>query len=59
VKLTVIDLTGKEIQHLISGKLTSGKHQIEWNAGGLNEGIYFIRLKTNVGSIVQKVVVLK
>ena len=45
--LTVCDITGKQIKTLISEKLTTGIHRIEWNAEGMPAGIYFLRLKTN------------
>ena len=58
VTLSMYDITGKQLKTILSKKLSKGIHQINWNAKGLNEGIYFIRLETNTGSIVQKAIIL-
>ncbi|MCD4683914.1 MAG: T9SS type A sorting domain-containing protein [Bacteroidales bacterium] len=54
--LSLIDLTGKEIQRLVSKQLPTGMHQFEWNAGGLLAGIYFCVLKTNEGVQTRKMI---
>ena len=45
VEINVIDLTGKIVEKLYSGKLSSGKHYYQWNAGKYNSGIYLMRVK--------------
>jgi len=57
VTLSIYDITGKRLETILSEKLHKGDHKINWNAQNLNEGIYFFRLETNTGSIVQKVVI--
>ncbi len=47
ISLSVNDISGKLQERIISEKLTSGKHKINWNAEGLPPGIYFLRLETN------------
>jgi len=58
VCLSVHDISGKFQKSIISKKLSSGKHQIEWNAEGLPAGIYFLRLETNEVSETRKMIVL-
>jgi len=43
---------------ILSKKLSKGNHKINWNAEGLYEGIYFIRLETNEGMQISKIVKL-
>ncbi len=59
ISIEVYDITGKEIEVLLSEPLSKGNHKINWNAEGLNEGVYFIRLETNTSSVVQKAIILK
>jgi len=59
VTLSIYDITGKRLETILSKKLSKGNHKFNWNVEGLNEGIYFIRLETNIRSIIRKVVVLK
>jgi hypothetical protein len=59
ISLEVYDITGKKIEILLSEELSKGDHIINWNAENLNEGIYFIRVKTNTASIVRKVIILE
>jgi hypothetical protein len=44
VTLSVVDSSGKEIRKLVQGFMTSGRHEIQWNAGDLPSGVYMIRL---------------
>ena len=44
VNLTVFDVLGQEVTNLISGNLTAGSHEINFNASNINSGVYFYRL---------------
>jgi len=46
ITLKVYDLTGKEIETLVSEYRTSGVHEITWNTNDLPSGIYLYRLET-------------
>ncbi len=59
ITLSVVDFTGKNIQSLVSKQLPVGTHQIEWNAGGLPSGIYFLKLETNGISETRKLLLIK
>jgi hypothetical protein len=41
VKITVYDVTGKEITRLVQQKLDAGKYSVDFDATGLASGIYF------------------
>ncbi len=59
VTISIYEITGKRLKTILSKKLSKGNHKINWNAEGLNEGIYFIRLETKDISIVHKAVIMK
>lgn len=53
VKITVYDITGKEVAVLANTVMNAGKYTIDWNAataGNLSSGVYFYRI--NAGSFV-------
>jgi hypothetical protein len=57
--VTVYDVAGKRVATLVDEVRNRGDHTVEWNAGGLSSGVYFLRLE--VVDFVQnkKVVLLK
>ena len=61
VELKVFDLTGREVGSLVNGYLSSGEHEVIWNAEGMTSGVYFVKL-TGSGipePAVSKVVLVK
>lgn len=59
VKLTVYDLLGQEVVLLSDKFQSSGEHKIEWNADGINSGVYLIQLQFNNLKKTVKTVLLK
>jgi len=60
--LSIIDLNGRSVSHLYSGRLERGSHVIHWggtdSAGNkLNQGIYFAELTINGAKTVSKLIV--
>jgi len=49
VKLSIFDLTGREVTVLVNEKQEAGYHQVTFDASGLASGIYLYRL--SVGSV--------
>jgi hypothetical protein len=45
VSLAIFNLYGQEIEILVNEPQPGGTHLVQWNAGGLPEGIYFYRLQ--------------
>lgn len=41
VKITVFDISGKEVQRLVQQKLNAGKYSVDFDSGNLSSGIYF------------------
>jgi len=44
VKLTVYDISGKQVSTLVNSKMNAGSHTVNFNAGGYSSGVYFYRL---------------
>jgi hypothetical protein len=64
VQLSVLDLRGHVVRHLVQGAFPAGTHEIKWD--GLDDrsqptasGIYFIELRSSQGRESRKVVILK
>ena len=58
-KVEIIDLLGRHVATLVDREMSSGLHQVQWNATGLASGVYYIRAKTSHESTVRKVVYLQ
>ncbi|MFO8182820.1 MAG: T9SS type A sorting domain-containing protein [Candidatus Aegiribacteria sp.] len=56
-RLDVFDLTGRLISTLENGEMASGSHQTLFSASDNGPGVFFVRLTTDSGSLVQKVLV--
>ncbi len=62
VELSIIDLNGRSVSHLYSGRLERGSHVIHWGGtdstgNKLNQGIYFAELTINGAKTVSKLIV--
>jgi hypothetical protein len=51
VTLSVTDMLGREVAIIYHGRLSTGSHQIPFNAPNLGTGIYTYTLKTSTGNI--------
>jgi spore coat protein A len=64
VHLLIYDIQGRLMKVLVEGNLPRGKHDIVWNGkdqsgAQVAAGTYFARLETDIGSEVQKLMMLK
>ncbi len=44
IKLSVYDITGREVTTLVDKKLSAGRYEAIFNANGLSSGVYFYRI---------------
>ena len=56
-KLSVYNISGREVAVLVDQQMEAGYHQINWNAADMPSGLYFARLQ-NGGSVTNKRLVL-
>ncbi len=59
VKVSVYDLTGREIMTLANNTYKAGYHTVTFNAADLSSGIYFVKLQTSNKVITKPVTLLK
>jgi photosystem II stability/assembly factor-like uncharacterized protein len=60
VTLKVYDILGKEISTLVNDNLQANTYMVDFNASGLNSGVYFYQLKIdNVPFAIKKMMVIK
>ena len=57
--IVIYDVTGKEIEKLVSQEFSAGKYEAEWNAEGLPSGVYFYTLETSGFKESKKLILLK
>ncbi len=59
VKLTIYDITGKEVEVMLNEHLQAGTYEVDWNAAEYSSGVYFYSLITNEFTQTRKMVVIK
>ncbi|MGH2574768.1 MAG: T9SS type A sorting domain-containing protein, partial [Ignavibacteria bacterium] len=59
VKLTVYDISGKEVSVLVFQNLQAGKHTVDFSGDNLSSGIYFYKIETQDFTSIRKMIVLK
>ena len=50
VKLSMYDLSGRQLVTLVDGEMSAGRHAVELDGSGLAAGVYFVRLETRLAS---------
>lgn len=59
VKITVYDITGRQITTIVNEVLTPGFYTTDFNGASLSSGIYFYSLTTTNGTITKRMTLLK
>lgn len=59
VKITLFDIAGREVCHILHGYRPAGVHSLNFNAEGLSSGVYLVRLETEASNNIQKILLLK
>lgn len=59
VKLEVYDLMGRKVRSLLNGQMSTGEHEVAFNASGLSSGIYIYRLQAGDNVINKMMTLLK
>jgi hypothetical protein len=59
VCLKVFDFQGKEIKTLVDEQQNAGNHSVQFNASGLQSGVYFYRIEAGQYYDIKKLIVLK
>jgi hypothetical protein len=59
IKLSVYDISGREVAILTNGYETAGVHKVTFNAGNLASGVYFFTLSNGSELVTVKSLLLK
>jgi len=59
VKLAVFNLSGKEIETLVSRTQAAGEHKVQWRPNQLASGVYWYRLQAGTFHATQKMILLR
>ena len=59
VRITIYDITGREVEALVTGHLSTGAHEAVWNAAGAASGVYFVRMEAGDFMQTRKMILLK
>jgi len=59
VELSVYDISGREVATLVNERQQPDRYEVEWNAEGMESGIYFCELKTGQGRQVMKMILTR
>ncbi|MCF7810522.1 T9SS type A sorting domain-containing protein [bacterium] len=59
VKLTVHDLTGRQVTELLNAQMGTGKYAIQFNSEGWASGMYILRLTDGSRTSMKKIALLK
>ncbi|TVP98714.1 MAG: T9SS C-terminal target domain-containing protein [Balneolaceae bacterium] len=59
VRLTVYDVTGREVSVLVNERQSGGYHSVSWNASGFATGVYIFKLQAGEFSTTMKSVLIK
>ncbi|RPI18344.1 MAG: T9SS C-terminal target domain-containing protein [Ignavibacteriae bacterium] len=59
VKLSIFDITGREIAILVNQKQNAGSYNVEWNASDFASGVYFYKLETERFTQSKRMVLIK
>ena len=59
VRLSVVDLMGREVVVLVNGTKQAGNHEVQFDASGLPSGMYLYRLETPERVLVHRMTLLK
>jgi glucose/arabinose dehydrogenase len=59
VKLTIVDVTGRIVENLLSGRFAAGRYSVVWNAGLQASGSYIARLESGSRIWTKKIMLVK
>ena len=60
VDVSVFDAAGRKVATLVNGTLSrAGLYTTHWNTNGVKAGVYFVKLTSDAGSAVKKVMILQ
>lgn len=59
VKLSIYDVSGREVEVLVDEVKQAGSHAVDFDADGLSQGVYFYKLTSGGNSTKKKMILIK
>jgi len=59
VKIDIFNIKGQLVETLVDKDKPAGYHTIEWNAKGLNSGIYFYKFEAEGKTLIKKMILIR
>ena len=59
VKITVLDIAGREVETIINSQMQPGSHSVSWNAANYSSGVYFYKIETGSFVDAKKMLLIK
>ncbi|MCB5230341.1 MAG: T9SS type A sorting domain-containing protein, partial [Candidatus Cloacimonas sp.] len=59
VELSIYNIKGQLVERVINRPMEAGQHKIVWNGNDVSSGLYFYKLTTPEGSLINKMMLLK
>ena len=59
VSLEVYNIVGQRVATLVNGVQSAGTHMVQWNASSQASGIYFLRIQSEAGVLIRKMMLMK
>jgi endonuclease I len=58
-EISLLDVLGNERQHIFSGTMSAGTHQIDIDGSDLSTGLYFVLVKHQSTNVMRKILLIK
>ncbi|MCB5231065.1 MAG: T9SS type A sorting domain-containing protein [Candidatus Cloacimonas sp.] len=59
VGLSIYNIKGQLIEKVVNSSMEAGQHKVVWNGNDVSSGLYFYKLTTPEGSLINKMMLLK
>ncbi len=59
ISLDVFDVVGRHVLNLLYGNVDAGRKKVSFDGTKLSSGVYFYKLRTSVGSITRKMILIR
>lgn len=59
VKVDLYNVSGQKVKDVLNKTLNSGLHDVKVNLSSMTPGVYFFKVKTDSGSVLRKVIILR
>jgi len=59
IKIEIYNVSGQLITTIDKGHQSAGRHSVQFDAAGLSSGVYFYRIQSDLGTLTQKMLLIK